>query len=70
LETELNLDPDSNPDPEMDPGPNLQIISDPAGSECTTMLRGFTQQPGAEFLSHSCLAGAVLDPVTCGGAIF
>ncbi len=39
----LNLDPDSNPDPEsdpeliMDPDPNLQIISDPAGSGCTTL---------------------------------
>jgi hypothetical protein len=40
LETELNLDPDSNPDPELmtDPDPNLQIISDPAGSGCTTLL--------------------------------
>ncbi len=40
LETELNLDPDSNPDPEliMDPDSNLQIISDPAGSGCTTLL--------------------------------
>jgi hypothetical protein len=39
LETELNLDPDSNPDPELitDPDPNLQIISDPAGSGCTTL---------------------------------
>jgi hypothetical protein len=45
LETELNLDPDSNPDPnpdlelitDTDPDPNLQIISDPSGSECTTL---------------------------------
>jgi hypothetical protein len=30
METELNLDPDSNPNPELpDPGPNMQIISDP-----------------------------------------
>ncbi len=38
METELNLEPDSNPDPELitDPDPNLQIISDPAGSGCTT----------------------------------
>jgi hypothetical protein len=44
------LDPDSNPDPESDPesdpelitdpDPNLQIISDPAGSgsKCTTVI--------------------------------
>jgi hypothetical protein len=44
LETELNLDPDSNPDPESDPelitdpDPNLQIIPDPSGSECTTLI--------------------------------
>ncbi len=40
MEAELNLDPDSNPDPELitDPDPNLQIISDPAGSSCTTLL--------------------------------
>jgi hypothetical protein len=39
LETELNLDPDSNPNPELIPypDPNLQIISDPAGSGCTTL---------------------------------
>jgi hypothetical protein len=43
LEAELNLDPDSNPDPESDPelitdpDPNLKIISDPAGSGCTTL---------------------------------
>jgi hypothetical protein len=45
LEAELNLDPDSNPDPNpesdpeliTDPDPNLQIISDPAGSGCTTL---------------------------------
>jgi hypothetical protein len=45
LEAELNLDPDSNLDPESDPelitdpDPNLQIISDPAGSGsgCTTL---------------------------------
>ncbi len=43
MEAELNLDPDSNPDQELitDPDPNLQIISDPAGSGCTTLdLRG------------------------------
>ena len=46
MEAEINLDPDSNPDPnpESDPelitdlDPNLQIISDPAGSGCTTLL--------------------------------
>jgi hypothetical protein len=46
MEAELNLDPDSNPDPESDPelirdpdpDPNLQIISDPAGSGCTTLV--------------------------------
>ncbi len=44
LETELNLDPDSNSesDPELitDPDPNLHIISGPAGSGtgCTTLL--------------------------------
>jgi hypothetical protein len=40
LETELNLDTDSNPDPELitDPDPNLQIFSDPAGSGCTTLI--------------------------------
>ncbi len=43
MEAELNLDPDSNPNPESDqelitdPDPNLQIISDPAGSGCTTL---------------------------------
>jgi hypothetical protein len=39
LEAELNLDPDSNPDPALitDPDPNLQIISDPSGSGCTTL---------------------------------
>jgi hypothetical protein len=45
--TELNLDPDYNPDPNpesdpalmTDPDPNLQIISDPAGSGCTTLHR-------------------------------
>ncbi len=43
METE-NLDPDSYPDPKSDPelipvrDPNLQIISDPVGSECTTLL--------------------------------
>jgi hypothetical protein len=43
LETELNLDPDSNPDlesdPELitDPDPNLQINLDPVGSGCTTL---------------------------------
>ncbi len=41
--TELNLDRDSNSDPESDQeiitdsDPNLPIISDPAGSECTTL---------------------------------
>jgi hypothetical protein len=47
LETELNLDPDSNPesDPELitDPDPNFQIIPDPAGSGCTTLALGSTQ---------------------------
>jgi hypothetical protein len=45
LEAELNLDPDSNPDPELitDPDPNLQIISDPAGSGCTTLVVKFNQ---------------------------
>jgi hypothetical protein len=42
LEAKLNLDPDSNPDPELVtvPDPNLQIISDPAGSGsgCTTLI--------------------------------
>jgi hypothetical protein len=46
LETELNLDPDPNQDPESvpqlitdpDPNPSLQIISDPAGSGCTTLV--------------------------------
>jgi hypothetical protein len=43
METEIILDPDSNPDPESDPeliadpDPNLQIISDPSGSGCTTL---------------------------------
>jgi hypothetical protein len=47
LETELNLDPDSNPDTESDPelitdpDPNLQIVSDPAGSGCTTLLQSY-----------------------------
>ncbi len=50
MEAELNLDPDSNPDPESDPelitdpdpDPNLQLISDPAGSGsgCTTLSTG------------------------------
>jgi hypothetical protein len=49
LEAELNLDPDPESDPESDPelitdpDPNLQIISDPAGSGsgsgCTTLDR-------------------------------
>jgi hypothetical protein len=36
LETELSLDPDSNPDPELitDPDPNLQIIPDPDAQHC------------------------------------
>jgi hypothetical protein len=46
METEINLDPDSNPDPNpqsdpeliTDPDPNLQIISDPARSGCTTLV--------------------------------
>ncbi len=40
METELNLDLDSNPDPELitGPDPNLQIISDLAGSGCTTLV--------------------------------
>jgi hypothetical protein len=42
--TELNLDLDSNPDLELDqelitdPDPNLQIVSDPVGFECTTLI--------------------------------
>ncbi len=47
MEAELNLDPDSNPNPNpesdqeliTDPDPNLQIISDPAGSGSTTLGR-------------------------------
>jgi hypothetical protein len=45
LEAELNLDADSNSNPESDPelikdpDPNLQIISDPAGSGCSTLIR-------------------------------
>jgi hypothetical protein len=39
--TGLNLDPDLDPDSESDPelttDPNLQIISDPVGSGCTTL---------------------------------
>jgi hypothetical protein len=38
LETELNLDPESDPELITDPDPNLQIISDPAGSGCTTLF--------------------------------
>ncbi len=44
MDPDSNPDPDPNPesDPELitdpDPGPNLQIISDPAGSGCTTLL--------------------------------
>ncbi len=55
MEAELNLDPDSNPDPESDPDPelitdpdpNLQIISDPAGSGsgCTTLVYKFNFIP-------------------------
>jgi hypothetical protein len=45
LEIELNLDPDSNPNPDQelftDPDPNLQIISDPSGSGCTTLTVPF-----------------------------
>ncbi len=43
METELYLDPNSNPDPESDPklstdpDPILKIISDPAGSVYTTL---------------------------------
>ncbi len=52
MEAELNLDPDPNPDPESDPelitdlDPNLQIISDPAGSGsgCTTLLATLRKQ--------------------------
>jgi hypothetical protein len=36
LETELNLDPDS--ELITDPDPNSQIISDSSGSGCTTMI--------------------------------
>jgi hypothetical protein len=34
------LDPDLNPDPELitGPDPNLQIVSDLAGSGCTTLV--------------------------------
>jgi hypothetical protein len=32
------LDPESDPELITDPDPNLQIISDPAGSGCTTLL--------------------------------
>jgi hypothetical protein len=46
LETEFNLDPDSNPNPEqiMDPDPNSQIISDPDefGSGSTTLVFAVT----------------------------
>ncbi len=42
METDLNLDPDSNPDPNpeliTDQDPNLQIILDPSGSGCTTLI--------------------------------
>jgi hypothetical protein len=38
LETEHNLDPDQ----ELFTDPNLQIISDPAGSECTTLVSATT----------------------------
>jgi hypothetical protein len=37
LETELNLDPDSNTELITDLDPNLQIIPDPAGTGCTTL---------------------------------
>ncbi len=41
LETELNFDPDPNLESDLgiipDPDPNLQIISDLAGSRCTTL---------------------------------
>jgi hypothetical protein len=46
----LTWDPDSNPDPKSDPelitdpDPNLQIISGPAGSGCTTMTSIFSQR--------------------------
>ncbi len=47
METELNLDPDSNQDPNpeliMDPDPYLQIISDPAGFGCTTLREALVQ---------------------------
>jgi hypothetical protein len=41
LETELKLDPDSNPDPELitDPDTNLKIVSDPVGSGCTSLQK-------------------------------
>jgi hypothetical protein len=42
LETELNLNPDSNPvlnqELIMDPDPNLQIISDPDAQHCQQLL--------------------------------
>ncbi len=38
LETELNLDPDPELITDPDPDPNLQIISDPAGFGCTTLI--------------------------------
>jgi hypothetical protein len=42
LDPDSNTDPESDPDPELitDPDPNLQIISDPAGSGsgCTTLV--------------------------------
>ncbi len=34
---DLDLNPDSESDPELTTDPNLQIISDPAGSGCTTL---------------------------------
>ncbi len=54
MEAELNLDPDSNPNPESDPelisdpDPNLQIILDPDGSGCTTLLSALMNPIGEE----------------------
>ncbi len=62
--TYSNLDPDSNPDPELitDPDPNLQIISDPAGSGsgCTTLPVMQVENVVAESL-HSSMQGTSLN---------
>jgi hypothetical protein len=57
LETELNLDPDSNKELIMDPDPNLQIILDLSGSGCTTLVEetGVSQQRQNE---QQCLMSA------------